>query len=330
MDNKKSFESILYTVNETNFTNIAIDLFRFQSRNNAVYAAYLQQLKINPVEITSVNRIPFLPISFFKTQQVKTGKWQPETTFHSSSTTGLTPSTHEVKDLSFYLNNSKQCFEFFFKPLSEYHFFALLPSYLERSNSSLIAMMDFFIQESKSEYSGFYLSDMQKLISDIRLARKNSSRKIIVWGVSFALLELAENYSPDLNDCLVFETGGMKGRRKELTRQQLHETLRESFNVSTIYSEYGMTELFSQAYTQGGAVFDAPPWMRVVIREVGDPFTVLPQGKPGGINIIDLANIHSIAFLETEDSGIQFENQRFDVLGRLDNTDIRGCNLLVE
>ncbi len=329
MENSKSLNFNLYTVNAANFDNIALRLFHFQAANNLVYRDYLKHLGVDPSHIKTVSAIPFLPISFFKSQTIKTGKWENAMVFQSSSTTGTIPSKHVVKDLSNYLNHAKHCFEFFFGPVSGYHFFALLPSYLERNNSSLVVMMDYFIRQSGSPFSGFYLSDLDKLKADIALAKKDESKKVIVWGVSFALLELAENTPPDLSDCLVFETGGMKGRRAEITRHELHDALKQAFNVSAIYSEYGMTELFSQAYTRGSSAFYTPPWMKVMIREVGDPFTQVKEGKPGGINIIDLANVDTIGFVETEDSGL-FVASGFQVHGRLDNTDIRGCNLMVE
>jgi hypothetical protein len=330
LDNNKSFEPVLYTVNATRFDDIALKLFHFQAKNNAVYAAYLKNLAINPDQVVAVQQIPHLPLSFFKTQLIQTGVWESETTFLSSTTTGMVPSRHAVRQLSFYKEHTRRCFEYFFGPLTDYHFFALLPSYLERQDSSLVVMMDHFIKNSKSEYSGFYLSDLEKLVADVGKARHHSDRKIIIWGVSFALLDLAEQLAPDLSDCMVFETGGMKGRRQEMTRQQLHEALKPAFGVKAIYSEYGMTELFSQAYTKGDSAFFPPPWMRISIREIGDPFAYPPAGKPGGINIIDLANIHTIAFMETEDAGVQSEDGSFEVQGRLDNSDIRGCNLLVE
>jgi hypothetical protein len=330
LNNNKSFESILYSVNDANFDDIALRLFHLQAHNNPVYAAYLKNLGVQPSQILTVEEIPFLPISFFKSKILQTGVWKPEALFHSSGTTDTTTSTHCVKDVGFYLNHARLCFEYFFGSLDDYHFFALLPSYLERKDSSLVVMMDYFIQKSQSMYSGFYLSDLEKLVKDISNARKNSSRKLIVWGVSFALLDLAEKMAPDLHDCLVFETGGMKGQRKEITRKELHGILTNAFQVPCVYSEYGMTELFSQAYTRGRSVFYPSPWMKVLIREVGDPFVLVPEGRPGGINIIDLANINTISFIETEDAGILFKDGSFEVQGRLDNSDIRGCNMLVE
>jgi len=329
LDNYKSFNSILYTVNEANFDEIALRLFHYQAKNNPVYSAYLANLNIDPLSINKVEDVPFLPISFFKTQLIQTEIWNPQTTFLSSATTGIKSSTHAVLNLTFYKDHARRCFEHFFGSVSDYHFFALLPSYLERSNSSLVVMMDYFIKKSKSPYSGFYLNEQEKLLADVKRARKSSSKRIIVWGVSFALLDLAEKLKPDLSDCLIIETGGMKGRRNEITREELHDALKLGFGVPSIYSEYGMTELFSQAYTRGGSSFSSPPWMKLFIREIADPFVLLPAGKAGGINVIDLANIHSIAYIETEDAGLQYDDGTFEVQGRLDNSDMRGCNLML-
>ncbi|MBX2965995.1 MAG: acyl transferase [Cyclobacteriaceae bacterium] len=330
MEITKSFSSDLYTLNEADFEDIALAVFRLQAKNNAIYAAWLNGLGIDWMRVQAVADIPFLPISFFKSQVIKSGEWTESTLFKSSTTTGGVPGVHYVKDLQFYLYHSQKCFESFFGLVSNYHFLALLPSYLERGESSLIAMIDYFIKKSGSELSGFYLTNTDKLMRDIALARKDKSKKIILWGVTYALLDLAEGHTPDLSDCLVFETGGMKGRRKEMTRPELHEALKKGFGVEKIYSEYGMTELFSQAYTRGGETFYCSPWMRVFIRETGDPFVRLGSNKPGGINVIDLANIDTISFIETEDAGRLLADGGFEVHGRLDNTDIRGCNLMVE
>jgi hypothetical protein len=329
LDNFKSFTALLPTLNAANAEHIALRLFQFQAANNPVYAQYLHYLKIDINVIRKINDIPFMPISFFKNHVVKTGDWHADTFFASSGTTGNLTSTHYVADLNFYLAHAEACFTQFFGPLTEYHILALMPSYLERGNSSLIAMMDTFIKKSQSEFSGFYLYEHEKLLQDIRQLQKDGSRKIILWGVSFALLDLVEGHKPDLSGCLIFETGGMKGRRSEITRKQLHEQLKTGFNVDEIYSEYGMTELFSQAYTRGGDLFYLPPSMKIVIRDILDPFEKCLVGRVGGINVIDYANIHSIAFIETEDSGKLYEDGSFEVLGRLDNTDVRGCNLLV-
>ena len=330
MDNFKSFESLLYTVNDTNSDDIALRLFRYQANHNQVYASYLRYLGVNGKPVNSVKEIPFLPISFFKNHIIKTGNWQHETSFSSSGTTGKSTSTHHISSLNFYLNHAERCFTHFFGPIGQYQILALMPSYPQRSNSSLVAMISSFIQKSNSKHSGFYLYEYEKLLQDIERLKKDKSKKIILWGVSFALLDLAEKHRPDLSNCIVFETGGMKGRRKEMTRQELHEQLKNYFNVNDLYSEYGMTEMLSQAYTKGGELFYPSPWVKVIVREAVDPFEKGLIGRAGGLNMIDLANIHSIAFLETEDAGRVFADGSFEVMGRLDNTDVRGCNLMVE
>lgn len=328
MDNFKSFNSLLQNLNALNVDDIALHLFRYQAKHNPLYATYIQYLKIRVEDVTSIRDIPFLPISFFKNQILKTGEWKEETIFTSSGTTGQNTSTHYISDFNFYLNHSQGCFNHFFGPISKYHFLALMPSYLQQKNSSLIAMMKGFMQAGRE--SGFYLNEFDKLLKDIERIKKQHDGKIILWGVSYALLDLAEKHNPDLNGCLIFETGGMKGRRKELTRDELHAQLTSLFNVNMVYSEYGMTELLSQAYTKGGNIFYPPPSMKIVVREMLDPFEKGLINRAGGINIIDLANFHSVAFIETEDAGKVFEDGSFEVIGRIDNSDIRGCNLMVE
>jgi phenylacetate-coenzyme A ligase PaaK-like adenylate-forming protein len=323
----KSFASQIYSVNEQSFSDIALKLFRFQAVHNPVYRAFVEYLHTDVQKVDSIELIPFLPISFFKTTEVKTGHWVPEITFTSSATTGAPVSRHLLPDLNFYLQHSVRCFEFFFGSVKDFHFLALLPSYLERNGSSLIAMMDHFIRESQSSYSGFYLYDVDKLMRDIR-SINTPDRKLILWGVSFALLDMAEQHAQAL-EVEIFETGGMKGRRREMTRNELHDTLKDAFGVNAIYSEYGMTELLSQAYASGGTHFKCPPWMRVIGRELTDPMNKGLLNETSGINVIDLANFHSVAFIETEDLGKVYNDGTFEVLGRADNTDVRGCNLLV-
>ncbi len=324
----------LYAANAQNFDNIALQLFHFQAENNVVYKEFIHQLGVNPVSVRTSLEIPFLPINFFRNHVVKTGAWVAEAHFASSGTTSVpsgagSPGLHPVRHLDFYRNHAVRCFEYFFGDIRQYHFLALLPSYLERENSSLVAMMDHFIRKSDSDFSGFYLHDVSRLLADLE-ALRNNAKKTILWGVTFALLDLAERYHPDLSHCLVFETGGMKGRRPEITRQELHAVLKNAFRVEHIYSEYGMTELFSQAYTRGESRFFCPPWMKVVAREVTDPMEKGLLNDTGGINVIDLANADSIAFIETEDLGKVYNDGSFEVLGRFDNTDVRGCNLMVE
>jgi hypothetical protein len=329
LDTFKSFRTQLYEVNDNSFEDIALELFRFQARNNKVYADFIRHLHIDPDKIHSLAAIPFLPIRFFKEFEIRTGEWIPEKIFSSSGTTGVTHSRHGVFDLQFYHDHSLRNFEFFFGPVTDYHFLALLPSYLERNDSSLVSMMDNFIRKSESPHSGFYLNNIETLIKDLEIL-KNQSKKTILWGVSFALLDLLEKYRPDLSHCLIFETGGMKGRRKEVIREELHHTLTTGFNVPKVYSEYGMTELLSQAYTEGGDRFYCPSWLKVIGRDTLDALEKGLLNETAGINVIDLGNWHSVAFIETEDLGKVYPDQSFEILGRFDNSDVRGCNLLVE
>lgn len=329
MESFKSFNLDLRSVNERNFDDIALQLFHFQAENNKVYGQYIKNLHFDAGAVSTVADIPFLPISFFKDHVVKTGAWIPQVNFSSSGTTGRQTSTHPVRDLDFYLTTSVQCFEFFFGPIEDYRFLALLPSYLERKDSSLVIMMDHFIRRTRLAGSGFYLHNVGELLEALQNERAGG-KKTVLWGVTFALLDLAERYHPDLGHCLIVETGGMKGRRAEITRGELHEVLTRAFGVDAICSEYGMTELFSQAYSRGGNAFFCPPWMRIIARDITDPMEKGLLNETGGINVVDLANVDSVAFLETEDIGKVSRDGSFQVLGRLDNTDMRGCNLMVE
>ena len=327
MDTFKHFETQLYAVNEDSFENIALLLFRFQAEHNPLYRQYIELLGIDPAAVASLDEIPYLPLSFFKHHRIQTGVWKPEGEFHSSGTTAQTASRHLVYDIRFYQRHAERCFATFFGDPEQYHFLALLPSYLERKESSLITMINHLILESKSPFSGFYLYDYDRLISDAERLRQGD-RKVMIWGVTYALLELAERYQPDLSHCIIVETGGMKGRRREMTRDELHKILRQSLNVGKIASEYGMTELQSQAYSLKNGDFFCPPAMKVLVRDVTDPLKRGISG-PGALNFIDLANFHSIAFLETEDLGRINNDGSFSVVGRMDNSDARGCNLLV-
>ena len=329
METFKSFTTKLYSVNDTSFEDIALELFDVQARNNPLYNAFLGNLGVEVSRVRSLEEIPFLPISFFKTHSIQTGQWTPETTFISSGTTQNGSSKHAVADLQFYLAHAVRCFEHFFGSIKNYHFLALLPSYLERQGSSLIAMMEFFVRNSDSPHSGFYLNDYPALIEKIS-AIKNDSRKTILWGVSFALLDLAEKFEVDLSHCLVFETGGMKRRRREITKNEMSEVLTAKINVKSLFSEYGMTEMLSQAYSKGEGNLICPPWMRVLCRDITDPQTKGLLSETGGINVIDLANWRTISFIETEDLGKVYPDGSFDVLGRLDNADVRGCNLMIQ
>jgi len=329
LDTLKDFESKLYNVNDNTFEKIALELFHFQAAHNPVYRQFLANLPVDISSIIQLDQIPFLPIRFFKSHDIKTGEWNAQVTFTSSGTSSSIISRHSIRDLLFYLDHSQRCFEYFFGPIEKFHLLALLPSYLEREGSSLIVMMDHFIKLTGSTYSGFYLSDLDELIHHLELL-KDDMKRTILWGVSFALMDLAEKHGLDLGHCLVFETGGMKGRRKEIIRNELHKSLKNSFLTKEVYSEYGMTELLSQAYTKGETRFFCPPWMKVIAREITDPFETGLLNETGGINVIDLANCHSVAFIETEDLGRVYGDGSFEVLGRADNSDVRGCNLLVE
>jgi phenylacetate-coenzyme A ligase PaaK-like adenylate-forming protein len=328
LDTFKSFTQSLEKINETNFEDIALQLFHFQAKNNRVYKHYLEYLKCESDKINSIYQIPFLPISFFKSQLIQSGKWEACTEFSSSGTTGSISSRHLVYSLDFYRTHAESIFNTFFGSLQSFHFLALLPAYLEREGSSLIEMMKHFITESKSAHSGFYLHNHNDLVEKL-IRLRTDNRQVILWGVSFALLDLAENFDLDLSHCIIMETGGMKGKRKEWVREELHEYLTKRFKVKVIHSEYGMTELMSQAYSLGNGIYQCPPSMKIMIRNINDPFELLPIGKTGGINVIDLANFHSCAFIETQDIGSIKEGGLFEVLGRIDNSDIRGCNLLV-
>lgn len=328
METFKSFDSKLYAVNDHSFADIALEVFKFQAVHNPLYKAFIENLGVPLQHVATPSEIPFLPISFFKTHSVKSGQWEPQETFSSSGTTGQRVSLHSIYDLKFYLDHSRRCFEHFFGSVTDYHFLALLPSYMERKGSSLIAMMQHFIKCSNSTASGFFLNDYSDLIKKIRQLRTDN-RKTILWGVSFALLELAEQCEEDLSHCMVFETGGMKGRRKEITRVELRYTLKEKLNISPLYSEYGMTELLSQAYTRGDLRFFCHPCMKIMCRDLTDPFQKGLLSETGAINVIDLANWRTCSFIETEDLGRVYEDGSFEILGRLDNSDVRGCNLMV-
>ncbi|MDJ1467848.1 acyl transferase [Cytophagaceae bacterium DM2B3-1] len=319
---KSLFESFHFEEN-------ALELFRFQASANQIYRKYLEFLKIDPAKISSLNEIPFLPIEFFKSHTITSVQNQPAALFESSGTTGQTRSRHYVYDTSFYEKVAQHIFEQLYGSLAEFHVLALLPSYLERTGSSLVYMVEHFIRESHSSESGFFLHDQSELVSKIdTLVQQN--KKVLLIGVTFALLDLAEHYGGrDWSQVIVMETGGMKGRREELLREEVHEILKQAFLLPKVHSEYGMTELLSQAYSFGNGVFQMPPTMRILIRDVNDPFSINTNQRSGGINIIDLANVDSCAFIETKDIGIVHPDNTFQVLGRFDNSDIRGCNLLV-
>ena len=325
---RENFKAQFFHINESNFEDHCLGLFQYQARENKVYRQYLALLNINAAQVKSVADIPFLPIEFFKTHQVLSGNFQTEAIFESSGTTAQIRSKHYISDLHFYNKVSEAIFNHFYGPLKDYAFLALLPSYSERENSSLIYMMNHFISQSKHSQSGFYLDNYRELASQIANL-KSQNIKIILVGVTFALLDFAENIKEEISGIIMMETGGMKGRRKEMLREEVHEILKQKFNLQTVDSEYGMTELLSQAYAQKDGEFKCPPWMKVILRSIDDPFEKGGNIKRGGINIIDLANIDSCAFIETKDIGEAISEGTFKVLGRFDNSEIRGCNLLI-
>jgi phenylacetate-coenzyme A ligase PaaK-like adenylate-forming protein len=327
MDFVNSFKEGLFNISDRNFNEKAMELFNFQAENNPFYKTYLELLKVNPSSITDITQIPFMPIDFFKTHIVITGGPSYDTIFLSSGTTGQERSKHYVTDLPFYELVTVKIFNFFYGELKDHIILALVPSYLENKNSSLIYMINGFIKKSGSELSGFVLGEMNSLKIRLDECRKRS-KKIILFGVSYALLDLAEQFPIDLSDVIVIETGGMKGRRKEILKNELHRILTDKLSLTKVHSEYGMTELLSQAYSAGKGRFKCPPWMKILIREVNDPFLISNEINHGGINIIDLANVNSCAFIETQDLGSASKDGSFEVRGRLDNSDLRGCNLM--
>jgi phenylacetate-coenzyme A ligase PaaK-like adenylate-forming protein len=325
---KNILDSIFKIQNEKEFNDVALKTFSLQSQQNSIYKKYIKYLNITPSFIDSIDKIPFLPIEFFKMHDVVRSGVNIEVTFTSSGTTGITPSKHHIVDLQIYEQSFLYGFSYFFGNIKDYCILALLPSYLEREGSSLVYMADKLIHITENNNSGFYLNNLDELVKKINsIELKN--KKILLLGVSYALLDLAENYKLNHPQLIVMETGGMKGRRKEMIREELHNILCTNLNVDTIYSEYGMTELLSQAYSFGKGIFSTPPWMKILIRDMNDPLTLIEEGKGGGINVIDLANVNSCSFIMTQDLGKKLPDQQFKILGRFDSSDIRGCNLLI-
>lgn len=322
----------IFTIEPGELVPAALELFHYQYANNPLYREYADALHIKVPHVQSIEEIPFLPISVFKTHEVKTGLIDTPVVFESSGTTGMLPSRHYVKDSSLYESSFLEGFRLFYGDLQQFCVIGLLPSYLERKNSSLVYMVNEWIRQSKHPKSGFYLNEFDKL-SDVLKELEDSAQQTILIGVGFALLDFAQQFSFPLNHTIIMETGGMKGRRQEMLREELHNHLKNAFKVSHIHSEYGMTELLSQAYSKGGGIFHCPPWMKVLIRDEDDPqvvhSTTSDHSITGAINIIDLANIHSCSFIATDDAGRLHPDGSFEVLGRLDNSDVRGCSLLV-
>lgn len=310
------------------FEKIALKVFRFQYDNNEVYKQFCDLVNQNKETVKSLNQIPFLPIQFFKSHDVVSNNSNPQTIFTSSGTTGSVTSRHLITDLNWYEQSYRQAFSQFYGNIEDYTVLALLPSYLERQGSSLIHMVEDLIQLTNNSDSGFYLNDYEALIQKL-LDQESQNKNVLLIGVTFALLDLIEKQNFKLQHTIIMETGGMKGRRKEMIREELHEILKKGFGVKAIHSEYGMTELLSQAYSLGEGIFECPSWMHIQIRDTEDPLTYIANGKTGGINVIDLANINSCSFIATQDLGKKYDNGSFEVLGRFDNSDIRGCNLMV-
>lgn len=320
---------LIQKVQPDQFEMLAIQVFRFQARFNPLYAQFLDLLHIDASKIQRLKDIPCLPIQLFKHYEIKTGEWPNEAVFSSSGTTGAQTSRHAVRSLSDYTSNAQRGFEAFYGPLSNYCFLALLPAYLEREGSSLVYMVEEFVRLSPYPQSGFYLYDHDALRKTLAECATKKIPTVLI-GVSFALWDLAETGALNFPELIVMETGGMKGRRRELTRNELHQILSEGLGLQSIHSEYGMTELLSQAYSKGAGIFYPSPTMRVWTREVYDPFTPTPSARTGVLNVIDLANLDTISFISTEDLGKVYADGSFEVLGRLDAGDIRGCNLLIE
>ncbi len=316
------------SVSENNFNELALQIFSIQAEQNEVYKEFLSLQKINPKEITTVYQIPFLPVELFKTHKIVTGNSNTQIVFTSSGTTGQ-QSRHFVTDISVYEKSFLKGFEFSYGSPEQYCFLALLPSYLERKGSSLIYMTEELIRKSNHSLSGFFLDDFNELENRLRTL-ESQRQKTILLGVSYALLDFAKEHSFPLSNTIIMETGGMKGKRKEITREEFHQELKNSFNLSSIHSEYGMSELLSQAYSKSNGKFFSPPWMKVLVRDINDPFQILADNQTGVLNIIDLSNINSCSFLATSDLGKINNDGSFEVLGRIDNSDIRGCNLMVE
>jgi hypothetical protein len=314
------------------FKKFTLETFRLQSTQNEVYKKYLQLLKCDANSIHSVSEIPFLPIEFFKTHDVMVQNHVPDKasqTFTSSGTTGMEVSRHIVNDISIYENSFRKGFELFYDRISDYCILALLPSYLERKGSSLVYMMNALIEDSQHPLSGFYLHDHDKLFEVLKELQKKNQKTLLL-GVTYALLDFAEQHPIDFPSLIVMETGGMKGKREEMIRSEVHQILKKGFGVKHIHSEYGMTELLSQAYSKGEGIFNCPPWMKIIIHQQHDLFSEEEKGKTGVISVIDLANINSCSFITTQDVGRAHADGSFEVLGRTDFSDVRGCNLMVE
>jgi phenylacetate-coenzyme A ligase PaaK-like adenylate-forming protein len=314
--------------NERQFNEIALRIFHYQVENCIIYKEFIKGLNIDVESVKAIDQIPFLPIEFFKSHTVLSSANPVDVTFTSSGTTGMITSSHFVTDISWYTESFRLAFKLFYGDIENYTILALLPSYLEREGSSLIYMADDLIKQSNNPDSGFFLYNHDELYQQLK-KQQHAQKPTLLIGVTFALLDFIEQYKISFPQLIVMETGGMKGRRKEMIREELHGQLCNGFDVDAIHSEYGMTELLSQAYSKGNGTFNCPPWMKIVTRDTNDPMSLLANDKAGGINVIDLANINSCSFIATQDLGKIYADNSFEVLGRFDNSDIRGCNLLI-
>lgn len=323
-----NMQNIFSISSDEDFQSLALEIFAHQFENNAVYRSFCDLLYVHPGDVKSIENIPFLPVQFFKTHEILSSRPPIQTTFTSSGTTGAVVSKHFITDLSIYEHSFKRAFVDFYGPIEDFVILALLPSYLEREGSSLIYMVDHLIKTSNHAESGFYLNNLDNLKTQLEIL-DNSGKKVLLIGVSFALLDLIEKHQFNLNNTIIMETGGMKGRRKELIREELHILLKSGFGVTNIHSEYGMTELLSQAYSKGNGRFECPSWMRILTRDPEDALSIQSDSRSGGINIIDLANLNSCSFIATQDLGRVYEDNTFEIIGRFDSSDIRGCNLMV-
>jgi phenylacetate-coenzyme A ligase PaaK-like adenylate-forming protein len=315
--------------NAKQFEKIALKVFRFQYQNNLVYRQFCDLMKVSIEDVKRLDQIPFLPIGFFKSHAVVSNQEKTQETFISSGTSGAITSQHLVTDLRLYEQSYRQAFANFYGNIEDFVILALLPSYLDRSGSSLIYMFDDLIKQTKNTDSGFYLNNYNELIDKL-ISLDKAGKTVLLLGVTYALLDLIELQNFSLSNTIIMETGGMKGKRKEMIREELHEKLSNGFGVQNIHSEYGMTELLSQAYSLGNGIFECPNWMDIKIRDTEDALTYIENGKTGGINVIDLANINSCSFIATQDLGKKHNNNSFEILGRFDNSDIRGCNLMIQ
>lgn len=327
MINNINIQEKIFSINNQNFEDLVFEIFNIQYNQNPVYKEFVDYLKLIPSKIQNIQSIPFLPIEFFKTHEVKTGNWKPEHIFRSSGTTAQITSQHFIKDLQLYEDSFVNGFEYFFGNTNQYQFVGLLPSYLERNDASLVYMVDGLMKKSGQKAKYFYLYDFENCAATLEWLKENG-KTIFLTGVTFALLDFIEKHKIDLKNHIVLETGGMKGKRKEIIRADLHQQLKASFNTNTIHGEYGMTELLSQAYSKGDGIFECPPWMKILIRDPLDPFDVTFDSSKGAINVIDLCNVHSCSFIATQDLGQLYDNGTFEVTGRMDNAALRGCNLM--